>query len=562
MLKRLSIRDFILIEELDIDFMSGFHVLTGETGAGKSIIIGALMQLLGAKASKDLVRSGCTKSSLQASFDLEESTFVNLYGLDERGSGELIITKEILSTGKSITKVNGLMLSMRELKELSTHLVSAVGQDDKLKIYDTKEQLKVVDAFLSEDARLLLKKEVASLYAEFKKLESELEELKDLDERAIAREKDLIQYQISEIDEAELKKDDEDIETSYKKMKNSETILAGLGEASYLIDNGDEGGLSAMIQTVIKTLEGLASLEDRVEDSIEALKEVNYSLRDSYADLERIAASYQFEEADFMQLEKRLDLLNSLKKKYGNSLEEILAYREKLDERLLELDTLSKRRGVLEEEMLRLRERYADKAGLLSLERKKSCLDLSHEVSSSLKDLSFVNAEFRVDFNSKTGVYEDGTDEVEFMVRLNSGMDFAPLKKVASGGEASRIMLALQEVLAGSYAPPLLIFDEIDAGISGRAAMALAERIYRVSKAHQVILISHTLQVALYADHQYLIKKEDDGEKTHTEVKLLTDEERVQEVCRLIGTSSESKGLMEEAKKMIDSVKKIKKKIK
>lgn len=560
LLKRLAIRDFILIEELDIDFMSGFHVFTGETGAGKSIIIGALMQLLGAKSSKDLVRSSCEKASLQAYFDLEKSTLAGLYGLDDEGAGELIITKEISSGGKSLSKVNGLMLSARELKEIASQLVMAVGQDDKLRIYDTKEQLKILDTFLSEEAKSL-KTEVSSLYSKYRDMEAELEELSSLDERALAREKDLLEYQMNEIDEANIREADEDVEADYKKMKNAEFILSKLGEASYILDNSEDMSLTSSLSSLIRTLEGLESYEPKLKASLAQLRDVNYIVRDVYSDLESVSSSYQFEEGDFIELEKRLDLINGLKKKYGNTMGDILAYRDDLNERIASLEELAVKRDKLELELQRTAALYRVEAGKLSAHRKKTAEQLSLAVSKSLKDLSFTSPEFRVAFHPRKDLAEDGLDEVDFMVRLNSGLDFSELKKVASGGEASRIMLALQEVLAGIYAPPLLIFDEIDAGLSGHAAQALAEKIYKVSKNHQVLLVSHSLQVALYADYQYLISKEDDGKRTLTNVKLLNEEERVGELCRLIGTSSESEGLMAEAKKMIDSVKKIKKKI-
>lgn len=560
MLKRLSIKDFILIEELDIDFMSGFHVLTGETGAGKSIVIGALMQLLGAKASRELIRSSCDKAFLQAYFDLELSDLANLYGLDEKGAGELIISKEILGAGKSISRVNGVMLSARELKEVAGHLVSAVGQDDKLKIFDIKEQLKILDAFITEEAREL-KHEVAGLYRKHRELSAELESLGELDQRALMREQDLLRYQMSEIDEAALGDRDEDIEAEYKKMKNAEIILSKLSEASYVLDNSEEGGLATQLQAVARVLEGLLTLEPRLKSSIDLIRDMGYTLRDVYGDLERLSSSYLFEEADFIELERRLDMLNGLKKKYGNSLAEILAYRRGLDQTLLDLEEMATKKGRLEARLAEIEEMYKERALRLSHMRQETSETLAGQVSLSLRDLSFSSPAFRVEFRPRKGINEDGQDEVSFMVRLNSGMDFSELRKVASGGEASRIMLALQEVLAGLYAPPLLIFDEIDAGLSGHAAKALAEKLYKVSRQHQVILISHSLQVALYADHQYLISKEDDGTKTVTNVKLLDEEQRIAELCRLIGTSSDSEGLIHEAKIMIDSVKKIKKKI-
>lgn len=558
MLKRLSIRDFILIDELDIDFMSGFHVLTGETGAGKSVIIGALMQVLGAKASRDLVRPSCEKAVLQASFDLEHSALKGLYGLDQEGAGEIVISKEILAGGKSISKVNGLMSSAKELRDLASQLVSAIGQDDKLKIYDAKEQLKLLDAFISDEAREI-KSEVASLFYEYKDCEAELAALSSLDERALAREKDLLLYQIKEIDEADLSESDRELEDEYRRMKSAELVLTKLGEATYIIDNSDEGGISSAVQSLIRSLESLLNIEPGLKQSLDQMRDFNYGLRDVYSDLEKRSASYLFREEDFYALEKRLDMLNGLKKKYGTTLDDIFQYRASLDERMEELEDVASKRVGLERELREIESLYELKAWALSEMRRETALALSKAVSVSLKDLSFVSPEFKVDFRSKTGLHQDGKDEIEFMVRLNSGLDYSALKKVASGGEASRIMLALQEVLAEVYAPPLIIFDEIDAGLSGHAAQALAEKIYKVSRKHQILLVSHSLQVALYADHQYLISKEDDGIKTHTTVKLLDEEERVAELCRLIGTSSESEGLLSEAKKMMDSVKMIKK---
>lgn len=560
MLKRLAIKDFIIIKKLEIDFTEGLNVLSGETGAGKSIILGALLQLLGAKSSKDLIRPSGNSSLLQAIFELEHSDLKNIYELDENGSGELIISKEIISSGKSVSKINGVFVSQKELRELASALVSVYGQDDKLKIYDKSEQLKILDAYMREEGATE-RAELKKLSSDYKNKLKELNALTDMDERAVLREITLLEFQADEIDKAELKSDDELIEERCKLMKNSEHLISGLSEVCNLLDNTDESGASNRLQQAIKALDKLRKYDESLSGSIVKLNDLSYAISDIFRDLERNAGSYNFDESDFEQLERRLDTLNNLRKKYGTTLSDVELYRESLDEKINALKSLSVRKTELSSELDKIERQYDICSEKLSSLRKKYASELALATSLSLRDLNFNNADCKVKFEEKKAMSENGKDEVEFMVRLNSGLPYAPLKKVASGGEASRIMLALQEQLAGVYSSPLMIFDEIDAGLSGNAAIALAEKIYKVAGEHQIILISHNLQLALYADNQYLIRKYDDGNETSSEIKLLTEDERAKEICRLIGASLETEGMLKEAAQMLTSVNKIKERI-
>lgn len=546
------IKDFVIIDEMRVDFENGFNVITGETGAGKSLIIGAILQISGARMDQSLIRKGADKAVIEAQFFVSNSSLKNEFDLDENGSGEVILTRELHTNGKSLAKINNRMVSNQILKNVASELISVFGQHDKVKLFDDREQLKILDGFVLPGKESLYEA-VSNLSKRHKALLSEKKALAFEDEAAVEREKELILYQMNDIDSVHLTEEDESIEEAFEKVKHSQSILESLSLSRFYLENEEERSLLNLLNLLIKTMDGISAFDKDYVSLIEKLEDLKYAFLDIQHFLDVQIDSFDKDPALLFKLEKRLDEINLLKKKYGPGLEDIQKFRASLEEKLLALDSVHGRREALEEELRRVEEEYFAKAAELSQLRKAKALEISKEISQNLQDLNFKSAEFQIQFVSTERIDAEGSDTVEFMVKINTGSDFAPLRKVASGGELSRVMLAIQESVAKAYHIPVLIFDEIDTGISGKAASAMAKKMYSVSLTHQLIVVTHLLQVALFGDHHYLIEKKDEEESTVTRLSLLDKEHRIDEVYRLISTGEESVELKEEAKKMIEN---------
>lgn len=552
MLSSLMIKDFVIIDEMRVDFENGFNVITGETGAGKSLIIGAILQISGARMDQSLIRKGADKAVIEAQFFVSNSSLRNEFDLDENGSGEIILTRELHANGKSLARINNRMVSNQILKTVASELVSVFGQHDKVKLFDDKEQLKILDGFVLPGNEALFEA-VSMLSKRHKTLLSEKKALAFEDEASVEREKELIRYQMNDIDAVNLTEEDETIEEVFEKAKNAQSILENLTLCRFYLENEEERSVLQLLNLLIKTMDGISAYDKDYLAVLEKLEDLKYAFHDIRHFLDLQVDSFDRDPAMLFALEKRLDEINLLKKKYGPGLEDIQTFRVSLEEKLEALDSLHGRREALEEEIRRVEEEYFARAGELSRLRQAKALEISKEISRNLQDLNFKSAEFHIQFEPGDRIDVEGFDTIEFMVKINTGSDFAPLRKVASGGELSRVMLAIQESVAKAYHIPVLIFDEIDTGISGKAASAMAKKMYSVSLTHQLIVVTHLLQVALFGDHHYLIEKRDEGESTVTRLSLLDKDLRIDEVYRLISTDKESLELREEAKKMIES---------
>ncbi len=561
MLSRLIIKNFVIIDEIELDFEQGFNIITGETGAGKSLIIGAILQIAGNRMAQNLIKKDAEKAVIQAQFLIEHSIFKNEYGLDEDGAGELIISRELYKNGKSVAKVNGTMVSNQVLRFVSSELISIFGQNDKVKLFDDKEQLKILDSFVLPKNKQLFN-EMAELAQRYKKLAIERENLKFTDNAAIERERELIEYQINDIDNTNLNEEDNFIEEKFTKAKNSMQIIDALSMASYHLDNEEKKSVLNLLASIINSINQVAIYDDEYIKLIESLEDIRYSLIDAKHFLDKQLENVGDDSNLVFELEKRLDEINLLKKKYGSNLAEIIAFREKLDERLIDLDSIHIQREKIEEEITKVEKMYFVKAEKISQLRQAKALEIAKDITENLKQLNFKAAQFKIDFKNTQKVEREGFDKISFMVKINAGSDFNELKKVASGGELSRIMLAIQESIAKEYNIPVLIFDEIDTGISGRSANALAKKLYKVSLSHQLIVVTHLLQVALYGDNHYLIEKFDKNNITETQFKKLNDNERVEEIYRLISLDNESEELKIESKRLIESTEETKQDIK
>ncbi|PID82722.1 MAG: DNA repair protein RecN [Clostridiales bacterium] len=543
MLSRLRINNFIIIDELEIDFNSGFNVITGETGAGKSLIIGAIEIILGKKVSKSYIKKGCEFSIIQAVFDLENSSLASMYGLDENGSGELIITREIKENGKSIAKINSNIVTIAELKEVSDKLVTIFAQDDKLKFLVQSEQLKIYDAYLfgSDKSKL---NELSSLYDEITETRKKLISL-DFDLEKYHREIGFIEFQINEIDDANLSEKDEKIDEKIDYYNNIKDIMLAHSEIYNIFDGEDYSTFSALTR-VENRLSYLSSFDEKYEKIAETFNDMYYGLKDISAELSNIADRIEVDEREVYELEKRQDELNTLKQKYGATVDAIFKYRENLDEEYKILQKRGSELDNLKEKEKLLVEKYYKLADEISNIRHSKKDEFSKKITNSLKDLNFNEAIFMLDINTSDEIAKTGKDKINFMVKLNSGLDFETLKKSVSGGELSRIMLAIWEVISNKYNSNLLIFDEVDSGVGGMTANKLAEKLYKVSRNHQLISITHLLQIAIFADQHYFIEKLDDGKSVNVKIKLLDEEETIDEIQRLIGRDK-SESLKNEA---------------
>ncbi len=561
MLSRLIIKNFVIIDEIELDFEHGFNVITGETGAGKSLIIGAILQIAGNRMTQNLIKKDAEKAIIQAQFFLNNSIFKDEYGLDENGAGELIIYRELHKSGKSVAKINGTMVSNQLLRSVSSELISVFGQNDKIKLFDDKEQLKILDSFVVPQNKPIYD-EVNQLAKTYKNLMIEREKLIFSDNTAIERERELIEYQMNDIDNASLREEDNLIEEKFEKAKNSMQIIDALSMASYHLDNDEKKSVLNLLSSIINSINQVSIYDDEYTKVIENLEDIRYSLIDAKYFLDKQLENINDDPNEIFELEKRLDEINLLKKKYGSSLEEIIAFREKLDDRLNDLNSVHIRNEQLEEEIAKVEKLYFEKAKIISELRKEKAIEISNDISNNLKELNFKTAQFKIDFKNTEKVDMNGFDSIKFMVKINAGSDFSELKKVASGGELSRIMLAIQESIAKEYNIPVLIFDEIDTGISGRSANLLAKKLYKVSLSHQLIVVTHLLQVALYGDKHYLIEKFDKDNITKTHFKKLSIDERAEEIYRLISLDDDSEELKIESKRLIASTEEAKQEIK
>lgn len=549
MIGYLNIKNYIIIEQLEIAFSDGFNVITGETGAGKSIILGALKLLLGAKASPDLIKKGCEKSDIQAIFHLQEKErdkLNELFALELED--EVVISRELFPN-RSVCKLNGDLITRSKLKEIAEYLIHIHGQNDNLELINENAQREILDDYVFVKDRSLLE-EVKALYREYSRL-LKCKEDENFNFEELQKKIEFIEFQMNEIDEIRPTKEDEEVEAEFEKLKNAVDIGYALQEVCERISN-DDGGMLQDLKIISSKLGSVEQYYDVAAD-LTQIDEFYYELKDKLQTYKGMLDDLEAQSADFMSVEQRYDEINSLKKKYGRSIDEILQYRETLEFQKEQLTEHVELAQNIDAEIEKKREEYLEKAQELSAIRGEKALLLQKEIEYAMKDLNFDNAQFEIKISPKN-MSENGLDSVSFMASLNAGMALAPIKNVASGGEISRIMLAVQSVTIGSESRPTIIFDEIDSGISGRSASAVAKRMHRVSRENQVLAITHLAQVALYADEHFLIdKKVIDGSSKSTLTRL-SEEERLQELARIMGGELANEETVKNAKELREKV--------
>lgn len=537
MLLNLHVKNLALIEEVDVDFEKGLIVLTGETGAGKSLILGSVNIALGNKASKDMIRKGTDYSLVELTFSVSENCAKQLkkYDIYMEEDNIVTVTRKI-SEGRSISKINGETVNIKTLKNVMSLLIDIHGQHDHQSLLYTKNHLDILDKF-AKDSILELKEKIKEEYSKYTKLIKKLEEF-NIDEGQKAREIEFAEYEVNEIESANLKpEEDVQVEEEFKKLSNSKEIVSALSEIYNALSYETAGGLGDIINKAVMDINSIKGMDEKISQFQTELYDIDNLCRELTSQIYDYNSGMDFNPEYVREVEERLDVINHLKLKYGNSIEEILRYKEEKEEYLEKLNNMTDEMESVKNQISELEGTLNNLCTKLSEQRKKAAKELEVLVKQALVDLNFIAVEFEIQITRKESIGENGFDNVEFMISTNPGESVKPLVKVASGGELSRIMLAIKSILATEDDIDTLIFDEIDTGISGQTAMKVAEKMAKISRNHQVICISHLSQIVAMADSHYLIKKTADENSTTTSIKKLTRQQSIEELVRINGGS-------------------------
>ena len=533
MLLNLHVKNLALIEEVDVDFEKGLIVLTGETGAGKSLILGSVNIALGNKASKDMIRKGTDYSLVELTFSVSENCAKQLkkYDIYMEEDNIITVTRKI-SEGRSISKINGETVNIKTLKNVMSLLIDIHGQHDHQSLLYTKNHLDILDKF-AKDSILELKEQIKEEYSKYTKLEEF-----NIDEGQKAREIEFAEYEVNEIESANLKpEEDVQVEEEFKKLSNSKEIVSALSEIYNALSYETAGGLGDIINKAVMDINSIKGMDEKISQFQTELYDIDNLCRELTSQIYDYNSGMDFNPEYVREVEERLDVINHLKLKYGNNIEEILRYKEEKEEYLEKLNNMTDEMESVKNQISELEGTLNNLCTKLSEQRKKAAKELEVLVKQALVDLNFIAVEFEIQITRKESIGENGFDNVEFMISTNPGESVKPLVKVASGGELSRIMLAIKSILATEDDIDTLIFDEIDTGISGQTAMKVAEKMAKISRNHQVICISHLSQIAAMADSHYLIKKTADENSTTTSIKKLTRQQSIEELVRINGGS-------------------------
>jgi DNA repair protein RecN (Recombination protein N) len=566
MLNLLKIQNIAIIEEVTIDFGRGFNILTGETGAGKSILIDSLNAVLGQRTSKDHVRTGKTQAFIEAMFKIRNQDFASLFedfGILPEEDGTLILQREIHQNGKNICRVNGRLLTVSALKQFGEKLVDIHGQNDNQSLLKPEKHIHLLDSFaldsISEEKQRYL-----SLLENFRSLKKEFSDL-NLDPGFRERRMDILTFQIEEIENADLKvNEDNELQQSKNLLTNAKKIGEVFDSIYGWLFQNQENIPSAFdhMNKSIKELGLIRCLDPSYNELSSNLEEISFQLEDFIETLRIHQDPHTFSPQQLEQVDERLDLISRLKRKYGNSIEEILSYLETLKEEHVKIVNSEEVSKKLQEKLFSTKMELYALSTTLHQKRKKAASLLEEKIAEELHDLEIKNANFKVDLVMKEidsdGEYpfsKNGLCQVEFLISTNLGEPLKPLAKIASGGEMSRIMLAIKTILAKIDQTPTLIFDEVDTGISGTAANKVGSKLSLLSDSYQVICITHLAQIASRADHHLFIQKNENQNKTFTNIKKLQGDDLVNEIARLSGGDTSSKTTLKHAQEMLQKSK-------
>ena len=552
MLLEISIKNFAIIEAISLNFEKGMTVLTGETGAGKSIIIDAMNMMLGARATTDVIRHGAPKAEIEGLFSVENSHALQMI-FDEQGielGDEIIIRREILQNGRSVSRVNGQMVNLSVLRSIGQYLVDIHGQHDQEELMRPQLHIQMLDGFGDADF-LELKQAYQTNFDAYRKMRKQLLEIKKNQEEHKAR-IEMLEFQMTEIESASLQPgEDLKLNQERDKLLNHKNIADTLTNAYTMLDNEEFSSL-ANVRSAMNDMESLEEYDVEYREISTSLSESYYVLEDVTKRLEDIIESLDFDGNRLIQIESRLDLIHAITRKYGGNVDDVLMYFAKITEEynLLTGNHLSS--DDMEAELKKLEVSLVDLASKLASARHNLAQQLEIEIQQELKDLYMEKARFQVQF-TKGKFTREGNESVEFYISTNPGEDFKPLVKVASGGELSRLMLAIKSAFSRKEGKTSIVFDEVDTGVSGRVAQAIAQKIHKIGQNGQVLAISHLPQVIAIADYQFFIEKISNDHSTVSTVRLLTVEERVEEVAKMLAGENVTEAALSQARELLQS---------
>ena len=550
MLHNLYVKNLALIDEIEVEFTKGLNILTGETGAGKSIILGSVNLALGGKYSADIIRKGAEYGYVELTFFVENKTQEEALKRKDifPEDGVVVLSRKLMSK-RSISKINGETVPIALLKEAASILIDIHGQHEHQSLLYKKNHLTILDAFAKENIKQV-KEKLAKAYLIYKEQKEELEEALT-DEKERNKEIGFLEFEIQEIRQAKLsKQEDEMLEETYRRMTNGKKIVGNLEEAYEYTGGTNSETASEAISRALRCMQEAAGCDEQAQEMFQQLAEIDSLLNDFNRELSDYKMSFDFSKETFFEVETRLNEINRLKTKYGNSIEEILEYCDKKEERLLKLQDYDAYLAKLQKKMEDAEAAVKCYSGQLSLLRKEQSAKLAEAIQKGLRDLNFLDTQFEIVFRELETYTIQGTDEVEFMISMNPGEPVRALGDVASGGELSRIMLAIKSVMAEKDQIETLIFDEIDVGISGRTAQKVSEKMSFIGRNHQVICITHLAQIAAMADAHYAIEKQVEDGVTKSKISRLSKEQEIEELARILGGAKITDTVMQSAAEM------------
>ena len=564
MLISLHVKNLALIDETEVFFKDGLNILTGETGAGKSIIMGSVNLALGGKADKSLIRTGADYALVELVFQMDlkkQEQVLQEMDIPIEEDGMVIVMRKLMPE-RSLCKVNGVTVSQRQLKELASLFINIHGQHDNKDLLNVKRYSQILDEYGGGQLEKI-KENLKTVYADYKKICRELEQ-SVVDEKERARELSLISFEIDEIEEAALQDgEDEDLEEQYRKMINGKRIAENIAVAYDCTGYSGRNAAGDSIGRAVRELKQIADLDTEAEELANQLEEIDNLLNDFNRSLVEYQESLEFEPAEFDRIERRLNQYNHLKDKYGNTVEEILEYKKEQEARLIQLTDYETYISKLEVQKQKKYEEVLEYCRELSKSRKKNAILLQEKLKTALQELNFLTVELEIPVTAdEEAVTAEGYDDVDFIISLNPGEPMKSISKVASGGELSRIMLALKSVMADKEEIKTLIFDEIDAGISGKTAWKVSQKMAVLGKGHQLICITHLPQIAAMADAHFMIEKSAKDGRSVTEIFELKEEKVIEEIARLLSGTDVTEAVVNNARELKDLAVKTKQSLK
>lgn len=549
MLMHLHVKNFALIEEADMEFGSGLNILTGETGAGKSILIDAVNLALGAKAGSNVIRAGAEYAYVELIFYLEEEKRKQLLELDVETEEGLLILSRKIQKGRNIFKINDETVTAAKVRRITGYLIDIHGQHEHQSLLYQYKHLEILDTYAGQEI-LPVKQKLAAAYQEYTQCCRRLQTF-SLEEEVRLREVDFLKFEIQEISSAQLKEGEEaELEQIYKKISNSRNILESMGIVQSVLGYGSSTSAGEAVSKAVRELHSILRYDDSLNPIASQLQDLESILSDLNHEIAAYLEELSFDQETYQEIQERLNCIHSLQAKYGRNYEQIMESLQEKQDRLQELEHYEENRRRTQKACEASKKQVLALCEELSLIRKKAAVPLVQAITNSLQELNFLQISFDMHFERSGQFGSNGFDHAEFVISTNPGQPMQPLGQVASGGELSRIMLAVKAVLADTDQIPTLIFDEIDTGISGRTAACVSEKLSWIGKTHQVLCITHLPQIASMADNHFMIEKQIVDQKTLTTISQLQEEESVRELARLLGGVQITDAVLENAREL------------